>query len=134
MFRNPVMFTVEICTAVMLVVCTWILAGEQTQGAFGYNFAIFVWLLFTLLFANFAEALAEARGKAQAASLRKTREETPAKVLKADGSVAERSSSDLKKGDRFVCEAGDLIPADGEIIEGIGHDRRKRHHRRKRSR
>jgi K+-transporting ATPase ATPase B chain len=119
MFRNPVMFTVEICTAVMLVVCTWILAGEQTQGAFGYNFAIFVWLLFTLLFANFAEALAEARGKAQAASLRKTREETPAKVLKADGSVAERSSSDLKKGDRFVCEAGDLIPADGEIIEGI---------------
>ncbi len=119
MVRNPVMFTVEICTAVMLGVCIWILAGEQTQGAFGYNFALFLWLLFTLLFANFAEALAEARGKAQAASLRKTREETPARVLNADGSVSVKSSSELKKGDRFVCEAGDLIPADGEIIEGI---------------
>lgn len=119
MFRNPVMFTVEIGTAVMLFVCIWILAGEQTQGAFGYNFAIFLWLLFTLLFANFAEALAEARGKAQAASLRKTREETPAKVLLDNGSIAVRSSNELKKGDRFVCEAGDLIPADGEIVEGI---------------
>ena len=119
MFRNPVMFTVEIGTAVMLVVCIWILAGEQSQGAFGYNFAIFLWLLFTLLFANFAEALAEARGKAQAASLRKTREETPAKMLLDDGSIAVHSSNDLHKGDRFVCEAGDLIPADGEIIEGI---------------
>lgn len=119
MFRNPVMFTVEIGTAVMLVVCIWILTGEQSQGAFRYNFAIFLWLLFTLLFANFAEALAEARGKAQAASLRKTREETPAKVLLDDGSIVARSSNDLHKGERFVCEAGDLIPADGEIIEGI---------------
>ena len=119
MFRNPVMFTVEICTAVMLGVCIWILAGEQSQGAIGYNFALFLWLLFTLLFANFAEALAEARGKAQAASLRKTREETPARVLNADGSVSVKSSSELKKGDRFVCEAGDLVPSDGEIIEGI---------------
>ncbi|MCK6692570.1 MAG: potassium-transporting ATPase subunit KdpB [Thermoanaerobaculia bacterium] len=119
MFRNPVMFTVEIGTVVMLVVCLWILTGEQSQGTFGYNFVIFLWLLFTLLFANFAEALAEARGKAQAASLRKTREETPAKVLLDDGSLAVRSSNELQKGDRFVCEAGDLIPADGEIMEGI---------------
>ena len=81
MFRNPVMFTVEIGTAVMLVVCFWILAGDKTQGSFIYNFIVFFVLLITLLFANFAEAIAEARGKAQADSLRKTREETPAKKL-----------------------------------------------------
>lgn len=115
MIRNPVMFTVEIGTAVMLGVCCWIMAGEQSQGSLGYNFAIFALLLLTLLFANFAEAIAEARGKAQADSLRKTRAETPARL--ADGSIV--SSSDLKKGDIFVCEAGDVIPSDGEIIEGL---------------
>ena len=72
----------------------------------------------TLLFANFAEAIAEARGKAQADSLRKTREETPAKVL-VDGKIHTVSSSRLKKGDYFICEAGDTIPADGEIVEGL---------------
>ncbi|MBL7803387.1 MAG: potassium-transporting ATPase subunit KdpB [Saprospiraceae bacterium] len=120
MWRNPVMFTVEIGTFVMLAVCILILAGDTTQGSFGYNFSIFVLLFLTLVFANFAESLAEARGKAQAASLRKTREETPAKVIMDEmGSYALRSSNELKKGDRFVCETGDLIPADGEIIEGI---------------
>ena len=120
MWRNPVMFTVEVGTFVMLAVCILILAGDTTQGSFGYNFSIFVLLFLTLVFANFAESLAEARGKAQAASLRKTREETPAKVIMDDtGNYALRSSNELKKGDRFVCEAGDLIPADGEIIEGI---------------
>ncbi|MGV8138811.1 MAG: potassium-transporting ATPase subunit KdpB [Mangrovibacterium sp.] len=115
MFRNPVMFTVEIGTFVMLVVCLWILAGETSQGSFGYNFIIFLILLLTLLFANFAEAIAEARGKAQANSLRKTREETPARL--ADSKIV--SSSELKKGDVFICEAGDIIPTDGEIIEGL---------------
>jgi K+-transporting ATPase ATPase B chain len=115
MFRNPVMFTVEIGTAVMLGVCIWILFGEQSQGGFAYNFIIFIVLLITLLFANFAEAIAEARGKAQADSLRKTREETPAKLK--NGTTV--SSSQLKKGDVFVCEANDIIPADGEIIEGL---------------
>ncbi|MCW5924920.1 MAG: potassium-transporting ATPase subunit KdpB [Saprospiraceae bacterium] len=115
MFRNPVMFTVEIGTAVMFFVCIWILLGEQTQGSFAYNFIVFLVLLLTLLFANFAEAIAEARGKAQADSLRKTREETPAK-LKSGETV---SSSQLKKGDLFVCEAGDIIPMDGEIVEGL---------------
>ena len=81
MFRNPVMFTVEIGTAIMFGVCIWILSGEQSQGSFIYNFIVFLVLFFTLLFANFAEAIAEARGKAQADSLRKTREETPAKKL-----------------------------------------------------
>ncbi len=115
MFHNPVMFTVEIGTAVMFIVCLWILTGETSQGSFGYNFTVFLILLLTLLFANFAEAIAEARGKAQADSLRKTREETPAKLQ--NGQVV--SSSQLKKGDVFVCEAGDIIPADGEIIEGL---------------
>ena len=73
MWKNPVMFTVEIGTAVMLIVCIAILFGAADQGGFGYNFSIFLILFATLLFANFAEALAEARGKAQADSLRKTR-------------------------------------------------------------
>ena len=115
MLRNPVMFTVEIGTAVMLGVCIWILLGNTTQGSFVYNFIIFFVLLLTLLFANFAEAIAEARGKAQADSLRKTREETPAKLK--SGEII--SSSNLKKGDVFVCEIGDTIPSDGEIIEGL---------------
>ncbi|MEZ7499797.1 potassium-transporting ATPase subunit KdpB [Flavobacterium sp. Arc3] len=115
LFKNPVMFTVEIGTIVMLFVSFWTLTGETSQGSFGYNFVVFLVLLFTLLFANFAEAIAEARGKAQADSLRKTREETPA-TLKNGEKI---SSSQLKKGDLFVCEAGDTIPTDGEIIEGL---------------
>ena len=122
--RNPIMFTVEIGTAVMLAVCIWILTGEQSQGSFAYNFVIFLVLLFTLLFANFAEAIAEARGKAQADSLRKTREETPAKKIEPVGEVyldevTVVPSSTLVKGDVFLCEEGDIIPTDGEIIEGI---------------
>ncbi len=123
-FRNPVMFTVEIGTAIMLFVCLWVLSGEKAQGSFAYNFIIFIVLLFTLLFANFAEALAEARGKAQAASLRKTRQDTPAKKIALVGEmfldeVHIVPSSQLEKGDIFLCETGDTIPMDGEIIEGI---------------
>ena len=122
MFRNPVMFTVEIGTAVMLVVTILSLTAggnSPVMGHPGYNFVIFLLLLLTVLFANFAEAFAEARGKAQADSLRKTRKDTPAKLLLDGGSVTMTSSSALRKGDRFVCEAGDLIPTDGEIIEGL---------------
>ena len=124
MFRNPVMFTVEIGTAIMLGVCIWILSGNTTQGSFMYNFIVFLVLLATLLFANFAEAIAEARGKAQADSLRKTREETPAKKVAEVGKIYSHQvdiipSSQLKKGDLFFCEAGDIIPSDGEIIEGL---------------
>lgn len=123
-FRNPVMFTVEIGTMIMLTVCIWILAGEQSQGSFTYNLIVFLVLFITLLFANFAEALAEARGKAQAASLRKTREETPAKKVELMGEIFMNEvhtvpSSALKKGDYFICDAGDIIPIDGEIVEGI---------------
>ncbi len=124
MVRNPVMFTVEIGTAIMLAVCIWILTGNKDQGSFAYNFSIFLVLFFTLLFANFAEAIAEARGKAQAASLRKTRKDTPAKKIELLGDIFVNEvkivpSSQLVKGDIFICETGDIIPTDGEIIEGI---------------
>jgi K+-transporting ATPase ATPase B chain len=124
MFRNPVMFTVEICTAVMLAVCIWIFTGEKTQGGLVYNIIVFAVLFLTLLFANFAEAIAEARGKAQADSLRKTREDTPAKKIFPVGEILTNEvkivpSSQLSKGDIFLCEAGDIIPMDGEIIHGI---------------
>jgi K+-transporting ATPase ATPase B chain len=124
LFRNPVMFTVEIGTAVMLGVCIWIITGEKNQGSLVYNLIVTGVLLITLLFANFAEAIAEARGKAQANSLRKTREETPAKWIQSVGEIFVNEikivpSSQLRKGDLFYCETGDTIPMDGEIVEGI---------------
>lgn len=119
MFRNPVMFTVEIGTVIMLVVSAFALTGDGSQGSFAYNFTVFIVLFLTLLFANFAEAIAEARGKAQANSLRKTREETPANMVDENGNIKMVNSSDLKQGDKFVCTAGDIIPADGEIVEGL---------------
>ncbi|MBN8784704.1 MAG: potassium-transporting ATPase subunit B [Sphingobacteriales bacterium SCN 48-20] len=120
MIKNPVMFTVEIGTAVMLIVSLYqLITGDLSQGAAWYNWVIFSILLLTVLFANFAEALAEARGKAQAESLRKTREETPAKKIASDGKIETLSSSMLRLGDQFVCEAGDIIPMDGEITQGI---------------
>lgn len=125
MIKNPVMFTVEIGTAIMLAVSIYqAITGDTTQGALWYNIVVFIILLLTVLFANFAEALAEARGKAQAESLRKTREETPAKKVMSDGAgflskTVTVASSALKPGDHFICEAGDIIPMDGEIVEGI---------------
>ena len=118
MIRNPVMFMVWLGTLVMAGVCVWIIAGEQSQGSLVYNLIVTLVLLITLLFANFAEAIAEARGKAQADSLRKTREETPAKLISGK-EISMVSSSQLKKGDIFLCEPGDIIPTDGEIIEGL---------------
>jgi K+-transporting ATPase ATPase B chain len=124
MVKNPVMFTVYIGTIIMLAVCIWISQGEKSQGSLAYNIAIFAVLFITLLFANFAEAIAEARGKAQADSLRKTREDTPAKKVFPVGEIYVDEvkvvpSSQLRKGDMFICETGDTIPMDGEIIEGI---------------
>lgn len=117
MVKNPIMFTVEVCTAIMFLVMIYSIF-DNAQGSFVYNAWVFVILFITLLFANFAEPIAEARGKAQADSLRKTREETPAKLL-VNGQIKTTSSSQLKKGDVFICEAGDTIPADGEIINGL---------------
>ncbi len=124
MFLNPVMFTVWVGTLVMAGVCIWIATGETHQGSLAYNIVVTAVLFITLLFANFAEALAEARGKAQANSLRKTREETPAKWIQSVGEIYMNEvkmvpSSQLKKGDIFLCETGDIIPSDGEIIEGL---------------
>jgi K+-transporting ATPase ATPase B chain len=125
MIKNPVMFTVEIGTFVMLiVVLQMLITGDTQQGSVAYNISIFLMLLITLLFANFAEGIAEARGKAQAESLRKTRQDTPAKkIVPISNSLNEEikivSSSQLEKGDRFVCEQGDTIAMDGEIVEGI---------------
>ncbi len=125
MIKNPVMFTVEIGTFVMLMVVLYaLITGDRSQGSTGYNFAIFVILFLTVVFANFAEAIAEARGKAQAESLRKARQDTPAKKIFVLGEmyvdeVKIVSSSQLELGDRFVCEAGDMIPMDGEIVKGI---------------
>ncbi|MDN5423607.1 MAG: potassium-transporting ATPase subunit KdpB [Chryseobacterium sp.] len=124
MFKNPVMFLVEVGTVVMFIVSLFSLTGDKSQGSFAYNFTVFIILFFTVLFANFAEAIAEARGKAQADTLRKTREETPAKVVvdNKPGFQVEtvlRMSAEMKLGDIFLCETGDQIPMDGEIIEGL---------------
>jgi K+-transporting ATPase ATPase B chain len=124
MVKNPVMFTVYIGTLIMLGVCIWIYTGEPSQGSLAYNVAIFTILFITVLFANFAEAIAEARGKAQANSLRRTREDTPARKIFPVGEIYVNEvkivpSSQLRKGDVFLCETGDTIPMDGEIIEGI---------------
>ena len=126
MVRNPVMFVVEVGSA--LTTALWIQAllgkGEAPTGFIG---AITIWLWFTVLFANFSEAVAEGRGKAQAESLRKARQDTPAKkinskVQKPDSAKVEYeivSSTALRKNDLFLVEAGDILPADGEIEAGI---------------
>ncbi|MFT4154845.1 potassium-transporting ATPase subunit KdpB [Parafilimonas sp.] len=124
MVKNAVMFTVEVGTIIMAGVCVWVAMGETSQGSLAYNIAITAILFVTVLFANFAEAIAEARGKAQADSLRKTRQDTPAKKVLPVGEITTNeikivSSSALRKGDVFFCETGDVIPMDGEIIEGI---------------
>lgn len=124
LIKNPVMFTVWIGTIVMALVCFWIAQGEKSQGSLTYNLIITSILFLTVLFGNFAEAIAEARGKAQADSLRKTREDTPAKLVRPVGEyyIDELTivpSSKLQKDDIFLCESGDIIPSDGEIIEGL---------------
>jgi K+-transporting ATPase ATPase B chain len=119
--RNPVMFVVEVGS--VLTTILWIQAlrgrGEAPAGFIG---AVALWLWFTVLFANFAEAVAEGRGKAQAEALRRTRKETQAKKVGAarrDASVTLVSSIDLRRNDLFLVEVNDVIPADGEIVEGI---------------
>ena len=113
MMGNPVMFVVEIGS-----VLTTILLLRTTTN-FGFNLQITLWLWFTVLFANFAEAMAEGRGKAQAEALRKTRSETLAKRLLSSGETETISGAKLRSGDLVVVAAGELVPGDGEIIEGI---------------
>ncbi len=117
MLKNPVMFVVE-AGAVLI---TGMLARDAMTGApgLGFTFQISLWLWFTVLFANFAEAMAEGRGKAQADALRRTKTETVAKRLKAGGTVETVAATELRRGDLVLCEAGDTIPGDGDVIEGI---------------
>src|SRR5579863_9757328 len=117
MMKNPVMFVVEVGS----VATTILLIRDvlRNQGAFGFNLQITLWLWFTVLFANFAEAMAEGRGKAQADALRKTRAETIANRLLDDGGTEQVPSSKLRSGDMVRCSAGDFIPSDGEICEGV---------------
>ncbi len=119
-WKNPVMFVVLVGAVLTLMYIVEAALGATTsQVSISYFIALDVWLFLTVLFANFATALAEARGKAQAESLKKARHDTVAYRLNAKGGVEEVSSSNLKQGDRVVVAAGQAIPGDGEIIEGI---------------
>src|SRR5438874_2272030 len=118
MIKNPVMFVVEIVAALTTVIFlrNLVMGGE----GLAFTFQIILWLWFTVLFANFAEAVAEGRGKAQAESLKKTRTESKAKLLEGlDRSYRLVSGTSLKVGDIVLVEAGDNIPSDGEVIEGV---------------
>src|SRR5213082_51317 len=113
MMRNPVMFVVEIGSVITTILLF------KGGAAFKFNLQITLWLWFTVLFANFAEAMAEGRGKAQADTLRKARSETVANRIASDGSVEQVPSSKLRRGDLVLVSAGELIPSDGEIIAGV---------------
>ncbi|UDY34560.1 potassium-transporting ATPase subunit KdpB [Dermatobacter hominis] len=123
MARNPVMFIVEAGALLTTILCItdWAGAGTAPSTAQQNVFALLVavWLWATVLFANFAEAMAEGRGKAQAATLRRTRAETTARVRTTDGTVVEKASTELQVGDECVVTAGEVIPGDGDVVEGI---------------
>ena len=120
MIKNPVMFVVEIGFFItLLLTIVPGLFGEGDTGLRTYNLIVSIVLLVTVLFANFAESVAEGRGKAQAASLKKTQKDTEAHLLDQDGNETIVSSSELKKGDVVMVMAGEVIPGDGEVIEGI---------------
>src|SRR6202790_369840 len=117
MIKNPVMFVVEVGAVITLVV----LVSNALHHAAGLLFGlqITLWLWFTVLFANFAEAMAEGRGKAQAETLRKARAETEARKLKDDGTIQLLPSSRLRSGDICLVSVGEFVPGDGEVIEGV---------------
>jgi K+-transporting ATPase ATPase B chain len=114
MMKNPVMFVVEVGSVV-----TTVLLLRAPHASFSFNLQITLWLWFTVLFANFAEAMAEGRGKAQAETLRKARSETQANRLLPNGQTEAVASSKLRSGDQVIVVAGELIPGDGEIYEGV---------------
>jgi potassium-transporting ATPase ATP-binding subunit len=114
MMGNPVMFVVEIGSVI-----TTVLLILHPHEAFSFNLQITLWLWFTVLFANFAEAMAEGRGKAQAETLRRARSETVAKRITCDGKIEQVASAKLRAGDLVSVDAGELIPGDGEIVEGV---------------
>src|SRR5579862_7153088 len=113
MMRNPVMFVVEVGSVVTTILLF------RSHSSFWFNLQITLWLWFTVLFANFAEAMAEGRGKAQADTLRKTKTETMAKRLKNGKKYESVAATELRRGDVVLVERGDIIPGDGDVIEGI---------------
>ncbi len=122
MVRNPVMFVVEVGSLLTSILWLAALAGRLPGEAPGFVGAISLWLWFTVLFANFSEALAEGRGKAQAEALRRTRQETNARRLRQPQRSAEVeviSSATLRQGDYYLVEANDTLPADGEVVQGV---------------
>src|SRR5256714_10880179 len=118
MARNPVMFIFEVGSVLTTILFFQKLSSAKASDSV-FTGLVSAWLWFTVLFANFAEAVAEGRGKAQADTLRKTRSETIARIRQPDGSIVEKPSSALKVGDLCVVEAGQLIPGDGDVVEGI---------------
>ena len=123
LIKNPVMFVVEITAALVTII--WVadvtgVAPASAGAGTGFGLQIAVWLWFTALFATYAEAIAEARGRAQAATLRRTRSEGRAHRRRADGSLEDVGSAELRRGDIIVVTEGEIIPGDGDVIEGIG--------------
>jgi K+-transporting ATPase ATPase B chain len=114
LLKNPVIFVTEVGAAVTTVALFY---GAKTE-SFAFGLQIALWLWFTVLFANFAEAMAEGRGKAQARALRKTRTQTMANRIRVDGAIEKMPADRLERHELFVVAAGEIIPADGEIIEG----------------
>src|ERR1700751_44013 len=117
MVKNPVMFVVEVGAVLTTVQLVW--NGSHHAGEFGFGLQITLWLWFTALFANFAEAMAEGRGKAQAETLRKARAETQAHRVRSDNSIENVASSKLRHGAVVVVAAGNFVPGDGEVIDGV---------------
>ena len=117
MVKNPVMFVVEVGAVMTSIQLTW--NSFRHLGGFGFGLQITLWLWFTVLFANFAEAVAEGRGKAQADTLRKARAETQARCLRDNGCIETLPGSKLRAGDTVLVSAGEFIPGDGEVIEGV---------------
>lgn len=119
-WTNPVMFVVELgAFLTLLFVLQAAFGHSSSQIPITYFIALDAWLFLTVLFANFATALAEARGKAQAESLRRTRRDTMARRVNNSGAVEEVSSTELRLGDTVLVESGEIIPGDGEVIKGI---------------
>ena len=120
MIKNPVMFVVEIGFVITLVLTFFPdIFGHSNEDLRIYNLIVSIILFITILFANFAESIAEGRGKAQAASLKKTQKDTDARLLSEDGTETIVSSSELRKGDIVMVSAGEIIPGDGEVLEGV---------------
>jgi K+-transporting ATPase ATPase B chain len=121
MIKNPVMFVVEIGAALTFLLTIDPTIFGQATASRGYNAIVTVILVVTVLFANYAEAVAEGRGRAQAATLRRVKKETPAKRIRANGSIESVKSTELRRGDIVLVEVNDLVPGDGDVVEGVAY-------------